>query len=126
MNNFFQNIWNTICEVFGFNSVEAISFSEYTIYHCVVALLGTALATAIIFFAIWLLIKILRTIWVFFKVLFSAKRRCQKIQCTTCGRTLDKCVCEKNKGKGYLARLILHSKEKKALAEAKKKASKSK
>lgn len=47
------------------------------------------------------------------KIIFSAKERCKKLQCTSCGRTLDKCVCQKNSGKSYIKRLYLYRKEEK-------------
>ena len=51
---------------------------------------------------------------------FSAKLRCKKIQCPTCGRTLDACVCAKNKKLGYRARLRLYHKEQRAIKKTKK------
>jgi len=46
--------------------------------------------------------------------IFSAKHRCSKIQCKTCGRTLDKCICAKNKNRSYVSRLYHYHKEEKA------------
>ena len=47
------------------------------------------------------------------KMAFSAKQKCKKIQCTSCGRTLDRCVCQKNKDRGYVSRLYNYKKEQK-------------
>lgn len=56
-------------------------------------------------------IKFLSTIGRFFKTLFSSKQKCKKIQCHVCGRTLDRCVCQKNKDKSYFSRLYNYRKE---------------
>ena len=68
--------------------------------------------------AVWLLIKILKYIWKFFKLiakgfknLTSAKEKCKKIQCTKCGRTLDKCICESYKKKSSVSKLLKYKKE---------------
>ena len=53
--------------------------------------------------------------------LFSAKKRCSKVQCPHCGRTLDKCVCSSNVKNGYIKRLALYSKEKKNAEDMKRK-----
>lgn len=45
--------------------------------------------------------------------LVSIKQHCQHIQCPTCGRTLDKCICNKNKHRGNLARLSAYYRERK-------------
>ena len=51
----------------------------------------------------------------------SAKSKCQHIQCRTCGRTLDRCVCQKNKDRGNASRLYNYNKEEHARKKAKKK-----
>lgn len=65
--------------------------------------------------------KILKFVWAALKLIgrgfrniFSAKHRCSEVQCKTCGRTLDKCVCAKNKKRGYVSRLYHYHKEEKA------------
>lgn len=47
----------------------------------------------------------------FIRVSVTAKEKCKNIQCTVCGRTLDKCVCQKNKDKSNLARLMAYKRE---------------
>jgi len=44
----------------------------------------------------------------------SAKRKCSRIQCPHCGRTLDKCTCVENKHRGYMSRLFHYHKEHKS------------
>jgi predicted RNA-binding Zn-ribbon protein involved in translation (DUF1610 family) len=44
----------------------------------------------------------------------SAKNRASKIVCPHCGRTLDKCVCPKNKGVSYSKRIKKYRLEQKA------------
>lgn len=41
----------------------------------------------------------------------SAKEKCKHIQCNKCGRTLDRCICERNKGKGSILRLAQYKRE---------------
>ena len=45
------------------------------------------------------------------KNIISAKSKCQKIQCKVCGRTLDRCICQKNKNRGNASRLYNYKKE---------------
>ena len=67
---------------------------------------------------LWVAKKAIFLIWIAIKTIFSklfhllsAKEACQKIQCTTCGRTLDNCVCEKNRHRSYISRLAHYRKE---------------
>ena len=52
--------------------------------------------------------------------IISAKSKCQHIQCGVCGRTLDRCVCAKNKGRSNASRLHHHTLEEKAKKKARK------
>ena len=72
-------------------------------------MLAVAVAAVIIIFKLvkWILQKSGTS----FRTVFSAKARCQKIQCTSCGRTLDKCICVKNRERGYLGRVMLYNRE---------------
>lgn len=45
----------------------------------------------------------------------TPKHRCSKVQCNTCGRTLDKCVCSKNRKRTYVGRLMNYHSEKRAI-----------
>lgn len=65
------------------------------------------------FFVLKFLVKWVKHIFRFIKMAFSAKQKCKKIQCTTCGRTLDRCACQKNKDRGYVSRLYNYKKEQK-------------
>lgn len=47
----------------------------------------------------------LKMIGTWFSYVFSPKKRCQRKQCPTCGRTLDKCICTRNQKRGYMSRL---------------------
>ena len=83
-------------------------------------ILEIALLAGICFLAV-LLVRLICIgvvkIFSLFTVVFSAKEKCKKIQCTSCGRTLDRCVCQKNKDKSYVARLCNHRKEEKQKKE---------
>ena len=130
MQEFFEALWQMIQEVFAFNSDVCLSISEYTGWHFVILIFGSLLAIAIIcgvIFGIgWLLYHILKGIFNILTIIFSAKKRCSRIVCSSCGRTLDKCTCQKNKNRGYFRRLALYSKEKKASQKVKKQALKEK
>ena len=65
---------------------------------------------------------ILKCIWTALKAicrgiknLCSTKKRCEKIQCPHCGRSLDKCVCQCNRGHGNTHRLYGYYKEERML-----------
>ena len=100
------NIINFIKELFF-----QTPFGELTIFQITI---GILLAIG----AIWLSIKILKYTWIGIKAIFkaikntfSAKEKCKKIQCIHCGRTLDKCICEKNRKKSCVSRLIIYNRE---------------
>lgn len=76
--------------------------------------IGTLLFIA----ATWLGIKIVKYTWIAIKAIFkaikntlSAKEKCKRIQCIHCGRTLDRCICERNKKKSCVSRLMRYNKE---------------
>lgn len=129
MQEFFIRLWEMICEVFAYGD-GAIALSQYSGWHFVILIFGTILALGVfagaVFCAGWLLFHIMKAIFNVLAIIFSAKKRCSRIVCTSCGRTLDKCTCQKNKGRGYFRRLALYSKEKKAAQKAKKAAIKEK
>lgn len=94
-----------------FERVFFTPLGEMTLIEVIAGGVACLVAAAIVFVAYklvrWLLTKFkggLRTT-------FSAKAKCQRIQCTSCGRTLDKCICVKNKEKGYLGRVLLYRRE---------------
>lgn len=66
------------------------------------------------YFVIYLF-KFLKFLVKCIRMTISAKQKCKKIQCYSCGRTLDKCACEKNSGRGSLSRLYHYKKEQKEL-----------
>ena len=69
---------------------------------------------ALVALAVLLVIGIFKFLKTFFKILgnvFSAKKRCAKVQCPHCGRTLDKCLCANNKRRSYISRLYHYKKE---------------
>jgi hypothetical protein len=47
----------------------------------------------------------------------TAKAKCAAIQCPFCGKTLDRCVCAKNKNRSYGKRYRVYKKWKKANAK---------
>lgn len=117
--NFFELVWKTIVEVFGFGIQDPLPIKDFNGWNCVVLVVGVLIFTAI---AILLIAAVVMLLGVLFKGIgvlainiFSAKKRCAKIQCTSCGRTLDKCTCEKNKKRGYIRRLALYGKEQREL-----------
>ena len=77
-------------------------------------LVGAALFT-LFGLIIWKLVKFLCSgishFVKFIRVSITAKEKCKNIQCTVCGRTLDKCACQKNKGKSDLAKLMAYKRE---------------
>ena len=114
MGQFFSDMWKMICSVFGWGC-PAIPLTEYTSWHFIILLVGSAIIIGLIAGAIFLVgllvYVVFKGLGTFFVNVFSAKKRCSKIQCSTCGRTLDKCTCEKNKNRGNVRRLALYSKE---------------
>lgn len=123
MQHFFETLWKIICEVFGVGET-LIPLAQYNGWHFVVLFFGGILIIAVfaglVFLAGWLIWTILKMLYNIVSSIFSAKKKCSKIVCSSCGRTLDKCTCQKNKNKGYFARLALYSREKKASQRAKK------
>lgn len=123
MSEMFEIIKEYICQVFGFGETK-LPLSEFTGWHIIILVIGTMLfiltATIAVALACYLVWHILKFFFKIFQAIFSAKKRCSKIICSSCGRTLDKCVCEKNKNRGYFRRLSLYSKEKKAAQKARK------
>ena len=66
---------------------------------------------------VWLAKKVLKYAWIVIRAvfrtignIFSSKRRCSKVQCRHCGRTLDKCICAVNRKRGYMSRLYHYKK----------------
>ena len=122
--NIFELFWKVICEVFGIG-IAPIAFESYTVWHGIVGFLGglviSAVIAGVIFLAGFIIFKILKGIFTLLRNIFSAKTKCKKIQCRTCGRTLDKCTCAKNQGRGYIRRLALFSKETRDLKRKNKK-----
>lgn len=126
---FFNNLGEIINQVFG-SAENRIPLSEYTGWHFVVMVFFGMLTVTALALATYLLLVVLFN---FFRgcgrliaTLFSAKKRCSKVQCPHCGRTLDKCVCSSNTKNGYIKRLALYSKEKKNAEKARKIANKNK
>lgn len=102
-----NKIWAFILELF---SMPLYNMSAWQV------LLATLLSILISYLAL----KFLKYLWIcikhicrVIKNIFSAKRKCSKIQCKHCGRTLDKCICQANQSRGYLSRLYHYKKENK-------------
>lgn len=77
-------------------------------------LLALALISILLFFVVKYLLKFIKIALKFIAYLLgsiSSKSRCKKHQCPHCGRTLDKCVCECNRGRSYTYRLNRYNKE---------------
>lgn len=121
--NIFEILKEYICQVFGFGE-KMLPFAEYNGWHFIILIFGSmlfiTLTILVAVLAIYIVWHILKFIFRLFQTIFSAKKRCSKIVCSSCGRTLDKCVCEKNKHRSYIRRLSLYSKEKKDAQRAKK------
>ena len=97
--DFFNNLGEIINQVFG-SAENRIPLSEYTGWHFVVMVFFGLLTVAALVLAVYLILVVLFS---FFRgcgrviaTIFSAKKRCSKVQCPHCGRTLDKCVCSSN------------------------------
>lgn len=95
-----------------FHKIFNVSIAELTLIEL---LTGIAVVALIVILAY----KLFKFIWSgikhfarFVRVSIDAKEKCKHIQCTSCGRTLDKCVCQKNKGKSNFGRLMAYKKEK--------------
>lgn len=102
-----NQLWQFILEIFN------TSLGDMTAWQL---LLATGLSIVLVYLGI----KILKYAWIVLKAIFrtiknvfSAKRHCSKIQCKYCGRTLDKCICQRNKNRGYISRLYHYKKENK-------------
>lgn len=104
-----EKLFNVIGDIF--HKIFNLPLSDLTFIEFIIAC-----ALAVLLFLV--IRKVVRCVRTFFRSLFkfvkvhaAASEKCKKIQCTTCGRTLDKCVCQKNKGKSNFARLHAYKKE---------------
>lgn len=100
-----KQIWEFILMIFNTPIVEMTGWQII-----VLVLLSIAV--------IWLSLKVLKYAWITIKTVFrtlhnvfSAKKKCQKIQCPHCGRTLDKCICQRNQKRGYLSRIYHYKRD---------------
>jgi len=97
----------------------------------------SVLNLVIIGLVLWILFLLVKFLWKhffkpglvaikngFYNLSHNAKRKCSKITCKKCGRTLDKCICESNKNLSYNQRLRKYYKEQRALKKAAKAAAK--
>lgn len=100
-----NNLWDFILSLFN------TPLAELTFWQILLALVLTGAAGVLAFFLVKVLWIVLKGIGRGLRAIFSAKHKCRKIQCPTCGRTLDKCQCEKNKKRGYLSRLYHYKKD---------------
>lgn len=98
MGNFFKEILFT-----PFYEMQGYQIIFLAIFGVLAVILSIKVAKA--------LAVVLKAIWVVLKDLFSVKGKCKKIQCRHCGRTLDKCICERNRGAGNIKKLYRYKKE---------------
>lgn len=88
-----------------FNNLFNSPIGELTIYEIIIAILLAVLAA-------FLVKKIIKLLVIGFKKFFrgigrslSLKKRCSKIVCRKCGRSLDNCICLENRGLSLRSRL---------------------
>lgn len=91
------------------------SVTDLTIYELLIAIAVTVVALYICKLILKVLLKGFKEVGkVVKKTCTVSKRKCQKLQCKSCGRSLANCVCQKNAKRGYTRRLMLYRKEEKA------------
>lgn len=100
-----DKLWEFILSLFN------TPLAELTLARLLAGLAIFAAAGLVAILALKLLWLIITGVGKGIRAIFSAKHKCSKIQCPTCGRTLDKCQCEKNKKRGYLSRLYHYKKD---------------
>lgn len=111
MVQYFKNLWIMFTQA----SISQLTFLDLLVITVILVVAG------------FIAFKLAKAIYIcvkhIFKCLFkekSAKSKCSKITCPYCGRTLDQCTCERNKGKSCSHKLHQYKKEQKAKKVAKK------
>lgn len=94
-----------------FHKIFNNPITDLTFIELVVSVALTVLFVLLVFKLANVIFKGLKFLYNFIKANLTAKEKCKHIQCTGCGRTLDKCVCQKNRGKSNFMRLVNYRKE---------------
>ena len=96
-----------------FRKIFESPITELNLLEIIIGVLTVYIAYLLIVRIVKPIINGIKYFFKFIKVSITSSEKCKKIQCTSCGRTLDKCVCLKNNGKSNFARLMLYKKEQK-------------
>ena len=103
---FLNSVWVYVVDLFSTN-VTALP-----VYRILIAAAIVVIGLYIVKWVLKLVKAGLKAFGKMLKALFTLpKRKCEKIQCPSCGRNLANCVCEKNKKRSYTGRLLKYKKE---------------
>ena len=95
--------------------------SQMNGFNFILLILLSAIAVTVVIYTYIAIFKFFKILFLGTKNIISAKSKCQHIQCSTCGRTLDRCVCQKNRDRSAASRLYNYNKEERAARKKKHK-----
>jgi len=85
--------------------------SELNFVHVIILIAIAFVGFKLLKFILKYLLKGLKAVGTAILGIFSPKAKCSKTLCRHCQRTLDKCVCNSNRGKSYFVRLYRYNRE---------------